>query len=482
MPKSDPNMAVTSRVDLRALWGERGVGPSERSAFAGEQEQVVEAVLDRVSREHADLLAQDLLSDPFVGRRLNDALRETAQGIARASEIERVVRLAEARIFSLGDLSEVLSDPDVLEIQMIGPDYATSRRKSASFGRDPLVRFLPGTDPVKELQHFAQLYKHSLDQTTPYATFMAGPWRVSIHIPPHITAPFSLTMRRGIDEHHTLTAQDFLRLGTLDAFTLETLYALVDSYQTLLTFAPQRSGKTWLQRILIDHMDPQKGAILLIEDIPEIQPAIPVLNFYAVDRDEKPITMLKLSEWSLRESAVYVVLGEFRQQEAAAFIDLTQQGTAGLTTGHGGSPVQITNRLVDAYLAARPSTTEASAYRKVHQAVGFYVEMRRYVEPLTQSESFRLQAIYEVLPTQGPVTERHYRPLVRYRFQGFDPVTHGALGRHEAVGRMSRERYEDCLLRSSHAVEIPASIRPEGARRRVSMSAGALALDLGAAR
>lgn len=478
---------VSSRVDLRRLWASAGreatVETSAQPSSTGVEDGIVGQVIERLSRENADLLAKDLLGDPVASTRLRGAIRAQAQALRVAPlEIERVVRRVEGKVFSLGDLAEVLSDPDIMEIQMIGPDYATSRRRSQGYGRDPVVRFHPGTDPVRELKHFADFYGAHLDQTTPYATFMAGAWRVAIHIPPHIVAPFSLTMRRGAEDENRLTAADFVGLGTLDDFTLQVLYALIDAHQTILTFGPQRSGKTQLQRILIDRMDPIRdgGAVGIIEDIPEIQPTIPTLNFYTVARDERPITMLTLAEWILRDSIVRLVLGEFRHQEAAAFIDATQQGTSGLTTGHGGSPVQITNRLVDAYLSAMPSTTEASAYRKIHQAVGFYVEMRRYVEPVTRTESFRLQAIYEVLPTNGPVTERHYRPLVRYRFEGFDPSTNTASGTHEAVGRMSRERYEDCLLRSSHTVDIPEPIRPEGAKG--ARPPGGIELDMGAAR
>lgn len=472
-----PDRHVTTRVDLREEWARSGVGPAvvvpaSQSGVVGVEDNIVAQVVDRLTREHADLMSQELLRDPFAADRVRSAIRAQAQTLRVSPlEIERVVRRVEGQIFSLGDLAEVLSDPEVMEIQMIGPDYATSRRQGVGLGRDPRVRFHPSTDPVKELKHFADFYGAKLDETEPYATFMAGPWRVSIHIPPHIVAPFSLTMRRSVDEEHKLVAADFLRLGTVDRRTLDILYALVDSYQTMLTFAPQRSGKTQLQRILIDHMNPDDGAIVLLEDIPEIRPSIPVLNYYVVRRDEKPISMLTLSEWILRESAVRVVLGEFRQKEAAAFIDTTQQGTSGLTTGHGGTCVQITNRLVDAYLSAMPSTTEASAYRKIHDAIGFYFQMRRYVEPTTRTESFRLHGIYEVLPTDGAVTDKHYRPIVRYRFDGWDPETHEAAGGHEVVGALTPGRYEDCRERSNYTVDMPADLRPSGVKgsgRRVS--------------
>jgi len=465
----------STRVDLAQRWARHGghnavVGADPYPQMGapmslGIDDEAVARVLEGLEREHTALLAdRDLLQDPGMTDQVRSAIRAVAQKIVAPREIERLVRKVEGHLFSLGDLAEFLADPEVLEIQMIGPDFAMSRRRTGGLIEDRRVRFRPGTDPVMELKHFAEFYKTRLDTTSPYATFMAGPWRVSIHIPPHVTKPFTLTMRRSLDDEHKLDAADFLRLGSIDRPTLDFLYSLVDAYQTMLTFAPQRSGKTQLQRVLIDHMNPLDGNIVLLEDIPEIRPNIPVMNFYQVRRDSNPITMLTLAEWVLRESAVRVVLGEFRQKEAAAFIDLTQQGTAGLTTGHGSNCVQITNRLVDAYQMAMPGTSDVNAFRKVHEAIGFYIQMRRYVDRATRTESFRVYGVYEVLPTDGHVSMKNYRPLVQYRFRGFDPVTHAAVGVHEVVNHMTEERYADCLERSNFAADIPARLRPPGER------------------
>lgn len=464
----------STRIDLEGLIGSKSVllgrtgkaGRSVPAATATESnplDDMVDHVLGVLSSSYKDLMAQEIL-DTEVSSRVRSAIRAIVQQErVSATEVERVVRLCETRIFGIGDLSAVLSDLDILEIQMLGPDYATSRHRTLGLRKDPRVRFRSTTNPVKELQHYAQLHKAELDAQMPYATFMSGPWRVSIHVRPHIATDFTLTMRR-VGAANMMDETQFLASGTVSREVLDILYGLVDGYQTLLTFAPQRSGKTWLQRLLIDHMDPSKGTILLIEDIPEIQPSIPVMSFHTVHRDSDPIDMMKLSEWSLRESAVRVILGEFRQQEAGAFIDITQQGTSGLTTGHGGNAVQITNRLVDAYRRAVVGTPEESAYRKIHEAIGFYIEMRRFEDPKTRTESFRLRGIYEVQPTTGYVTTEHYRPIVMYRHEGFDPVTHMSVGHHEIVGRLSDMRYEDCLIRSSYAVDIPAAIRPLGAK------------------
>jgi Flp pilus assembly CpaF family ATPase len=465
-----------TRHDLRAIWANRrgsapALGETRGPAALQEQrsiyDQAVDEVMDRMAREHADLLSKDIIGDVYAQLRIKTLIAQYAQETRTVrltqTEIDHVRRRCEGKMFLLGDLAEILNDPDVLEIQMVstsGVQRATSRRRSRPYAEDPAVRFAPGTDPVKELQHFAGLYGTKLDASTPYATFMAGPWRVSIHIPPHVMHDFTLTMRRGVDDTNTPTREQLLAHGTVDETTLGLLYAIVDSFQTAVIFAPQRSGKTFLQTHLINHIDPNDGNTVLIQDIVEITPTVPVMSMYAVSRPESPIDMRTLSAWSLRESAVRVVVGEIRLWETVALMDTAQQGTGALATGHATSPLEMTHRLVDTYLHTTENITDAVAFRKVHSAIDFYIEMQRFEGP-RRKESFRVRGIYELLPTEGVVTERDFRPIILYRHEGFDRKTGEEIGHHEVVNPLSPDKYEAMLLRSSYKVRVPEAVRPK---------------------
>lgn len=479
----EENGLQDTRRDLRAVWAERrgAASPPEDGrkrvdtrAHRSVYDQVVDEVMERMAREHADLLSRDIIADPYAQARIKNLIAEYAQGARVATlthdEIGHVRRRCEGKVFLLGDLAEILNDPDVLEIQIVstnGVQRGTSRRRTRPYGEDPVVRFAADTDPVKELQHLSGLYGVKLDATTPYATFMAGPWRVSIHIPPHVTHEFTLTMRRGVDDTNTPTKEQLLAQGTVDRVALGLLYAIVDSFQTAVIFAPQRSGKTFLQTHLINRVDPNDGNTVLIQDIVEITPTVPVMSMYAVSRPDSPIDMRTLSAWCLRESAVRVFVGEIRLWETVALVDTAQQGTGALATAHATSPVDLTHRLVDTYLHTAPNVSDIVAFRKMHSAIDFYVEMERFEGP-HRKESFRVRGIYELLPTEGVVTEQNFRPIVLYRHEGYDARSGEELGHHEVVNRLTPEKYEAMLRRSSYRVRVPEEVLPEGEAPPVS--------------
>lgn len=481
----------STKRDLRSLWarnsgstlpgrssGLPSASAAPGAAVAGGNRSTYDDMADRVrgalQGDYSDLVATFNLKDPADQERLRAAIREKILALPDVlpGDIEFIQRKVEATILSVGDLAEVLADPSVLEIQMLGPQVGYSRRRDKPFGPDRAVRFAPDRRPdsvVNDLQHFARMYGAELDASQPYRSFMALGWRVVIHIPPHIDGyPFSLVMRRGAEADNRITGPQLIDNGTVDAVSLAFLYALLDSKQTVLIFGPQRAGKTVLQSVLIDHANPNRGMNLLLQDIVEIHPTIPALSLHTVDRPQNPITMSDLLEMSLRDSAVRLIVGEIRRREALAFIESAQMGTDAMGTFHAKSPLDATERLVTLLLASIPNLSDRAAYRTIHQAIGWYVQMARFVEPSTGIESFRMAGIYQLLPTDGLVTRDNYRPIIRWQFEGWDPVTHAAVGHHYVANPVTEDRYEELLEAASYSVDIPPELRPakETASRR----------------
>jgi len=95
---------------------------------------------------------------------------------------------------------------------------------------------------------------------------------------------------------------------------------------------------TEMLRMLVAHMDPD-ASIHLIEDIPEL-PSMDALTLRP-HRARRAAARAERGTARGRNGKPPVIagdpriLGEFRARDVAAFIDLTQQGVAGLTTAHG---------------------------------------------------------------------------------------------------------------------------------------------------
>jgi hypothetical protein len=121
----------------------------------------------------------------------------------------------------------------------------------------------------------------------------------------------------------------------------------------------------------------------------------------------------------------------------------------------------MTHRLVDTYLHTVSNVSDTVAFRKMHSVIDFYVEMARFEAP-DRTESFRVRGIYELLPTDGIVTQANFRPIIVYRHEGYDARSGREIGRHEVVNRLTPEKYEAMLRRSSYKVRVPETVLPEG--------------------
>jgi Flp pilus assembly CpaF family ATPase len=350
-------------------------------------------------------------------------LTTTSEQVVRA----RVV----AELTGAGPLEPYISDPDVEEIDVNGPD---STWVTYTDGRKVDVGALwESTGELTAFQKRMALRmtgtgEGRLDTSSPMLTLQsrdgarivmvlggAGEHGVSTHP--------RLAIRRFVVRHAGLSG--LAELGMFPDHLVEQLRALVRTGFTILVSGPPGAGKTTLLTELLGEVSPLERIItveknlleLRLEDDPRHPDAPALFTRHANSEGEGEITTRQLVELTRRLNPDRVVVGELVEDEALDMLDVASMCKRGsLATIHAHTADIVLQRL--AYYVSKSNTSlpEFAVYSLIAQTVDFVVHIdlvRNAVED--QAPVRRVTSIIEVggLGEAGGVSSTEVWTLAR---------------------------------------------------------------------
>lgn len=281
--------------------------------------------MNSVDRLIASLIASDT---PLERHALMEYATDISRSVAPLAGDSDVTAAVDA-IVGLGPLDPLLSDPDISDVLVNGPEEVWVERQGSLERCD--VRFRDGESIASLARRLIAPLGLRLDRAVP-AVDARLPDGARLHavIPPASVDGPILAIRRF---HGSVTTMDDLvTRGTIDTPTAELLIDRVVNRSNILIAGETGAGKTTLLNVLCDAI-PASERVVSIEDAAELSFRGHVVRLEARVANTEgagDITIRQLLRHALRLRPDRIVVGEVRGPEA---LDMVQA----LNTGHRGS-------------------------------------------------------------------------------------------------------------------------------------------------
>jgi pilus assembly protein CpaF len=439
-----------------ALTIEKGPGnPFEPLRRAGEQKSVAQPyaqLRERIQQkllQNLDSRASTANPDQLraqVEDMINDVIREERIALTRAERASLITDLIN-EIIGLGPIEPLLSDPEVDEVMVNGPNHIFAERK----GKLELTpyRFRDNAHVLQVLDRIVAPLGRRVDEKSPMvdARLRDGS-RVNAIIPPLSLAGPTITIRKFARDPFTMT--DLINFGSLTREAAQFLQACVEGRLNILISGGTGSGKTTTLNVLSSFI-PSNERIVTIEDAAELQ----LRQEHVVRLETRPpniegageITIRDLVKNSLRMRPDRIVVGECRGGEALDMLQAMNTGHDGsLTTGHSNAPRDMVKRLETMVLMSGFDLPVRAIREQISMAIHVIVHQDRM-----RDGARRITHITELTGMEGDVVTM--QDLFKFEQEYIDDSgrIHGAL---QATGM--RPRNEEAILTSG--VKLPTDI------------------------
>jgi len=371
---------------------------------------VQEPPLDEARRKDIEQLLSNLVYLlPEASARLEDL------------DIDPVIKYyLEREVYGYGLLDAAMRDPNVEDVNVTSA-YAPVVIRHARYGNLETNIYFDGEEEVLRL---AERLAHRAGKTV--SAFVPI---VSIRLP----EGHRLTITYGREVSHRGTGIAIRKFpekpwsitrvmarGTLDPATAALAMVFIETKMAGVIFGVMGSGKTSLINALCNLM-PRNARIGTIEDAPELRLAHPFWSPFTtresatVDRRGE-ITQFQLLKHALRHNLDYIIVGEVRGEEGAAWAQTVLTGHGGLTSFHAAGPDELIQRLTSA-----PINLEMPQLRGVHFMIhiasleiekqGRLVPARRVIasyNPFFREEDYTLTKLSSYDPSRDAF--KHVKP------------------------------------------------------------------------
>jgi pilus assembly protein CpaF len=271
---------------------------------------------------------------------------EEERRILTAAAREALVQAVVDEALGLGPLEALLRDPEATEIMVCGPRRVFVERRGRITPAD--VGFHDDAHLVHVIDRILAPLGRRVDEASPMVDArLPDGSRVNAVIPPLALDGPALTIRRFAGR--PLSGHDLVRLGTLDARTLDLLRTAVRSRRNLLVTGGTGSGKTTTLAALAAFV-PESERVITIEDAAELRIPLP----HVVRLESRPpslegagaVPIRALVRNALRMRPDRIVVGEVRGGEALDMLTAMTTGHEGsLSTLHASSPADAVRRV-----------------------------------------------------------------------------------------------------------------------------------------
>jgi pilus assembly protein CpaF len=391
--------AMQRLADRQAASGEAGNSRSEgfEASIHRIKEQVLPRLLERVDPEAAATLNKDELAEefrPIIG----EVLAELKLTLNRREQFALEKVLVD-ELLGLGPLEELLSDANISDIMVNGPEQTYVERK----GKLELanIQFRDEEHLFQIAQRICNSVGRRVDQTTPLADArLKDGSRVNVIVPPLSLRGTAISIRKFSAKPITLDMMaGFGSMSTQMATALKVAGA---SRFNIVISGGTGSGKTTMLNALSKMIDPGER-VLTIEDAAELrlqQPHwLPLETRPPNLEGQGEISIRDLVKNALRMRPDRIILGEIRGSECFDLLAAMNTGHDGsMCTLHSNSPRECLGRMENMVLMGDIKMPKEAISRQIADSVDLIVQVKRL-----RDGSRRVTNITEVIGMEGPV-------------------------------------------------------------------------------
>lgn len=328
-------------------------------------------------------------------------LRENKQIAFTPEECAEISSDVKSYFLGLGPLEKLLKDPHISEIMINGPRQIYVEKN----GEIELtnITFKDEDQLLHCIDKMLMFLGRRVTELEPYVdAVLKDGSRINIVKNPVSLKGYVVTIRKFI--HKVLTADELIKLGTLNPLSLGFLRACVISQINILICGGSSSGKTTLLNTLASFI-PEKERILTIEDTPELQipltHVIPMVTRAPSIEGKGEITIRDLMKNALHMRPDRIIIGEVKSEEALDMLQAMNSGHEGsMTTLHANSPLEALDRLEILSIMGSVNVSGEIARRQIINAIDLIVHMARFPDG-----SRKVIQISEVIKTKEYLLE-----------------------------------------------------------------------------
>jgi len=361
------------------------------------KEQVLPRLLERVDPEAAATLTKDELAEEFRPI-IMEVLAELKLTLNRREQFALEKVLVD-ELLGFGPLEELLSDPDVSDIMVNGPNQTYIEKK----GRLQLaqIHFRDEEHLFQIAQRIVNQVGRRVDQTTPLADArLPDGSRVNVIVPPLSLRGTAISIRKFSAKPITL---DMMAKGGSMSEKMATALKIAGACRfNIVISGGTGSGKTTMLNALSKMIDPGER-VLTIEDAAELrlqQPHwLPLETRPANLEGQGQITIGDLVKNALRMRPDRIILGEIRGAECFDLLAAMNTGHDGsMCTLHSNSPRECLGRMENMILMGDIKIPKEAISKQIADSVDLIVQVKRL-----RDGSRRVTNITEVIGMEGEV-------------------------------------------------------------------------------
>ncbi len=335
---------------------------------------------------------------------------------ARFSHKDRlkIIQHIENDIIGLGPLEPLLADPTVSDILVNGTHSIYLERKG-KLERCPL-RFTTDSHLSNIIDRIVSKVGRRIDESSPLVDArLADGSRVNVIIPPLAIDGAVVSIRRFAVER--LSMDNLTELGTVPAFMVPVLEAIIKARLNVVISGGTGSGKTTLLNILSACIS-ESERIITIEDSAELQLQQP----HTVRLESRPanvenkgeVTQRDLVRNSLRMRPDRIILGEVRGAEALDMLQAMNTGHDGsLSTVHANAARDALSRIENMVAMTGINFPIKALRSQIASAIHVLIQIQRH-----EDGKRRLVSIQEVSGMEGEIITMS--EIFRFQRQGID--------------------------------------------------------------
>jgi len=389
------------------------------------KEQVLPRLLERVDPEAAATLGKDELAEefrPIIG----EVLAELKLTLNRREQFALEKVLVD-ELLGLGPLEELLSDPEITDIMVNGPDQTYIEKR----GKLQLaqIAFRDEEHLFQIAQRIVSKVGRRVDQTTPLADArLQDGSRVNVIVPPLSLRGTAISIRKFSAKPITLDMM--ARGGSMSEAMATALKIAGASRFNVVISGGTGSGKTTMLNALSKMIDPGER-VITIEDAAELrlqQPHwLPLETRPANLEGNGAITIRDLVVNALRMRPDRIILGEIRGAECFDMLAAMNTGHDGsMCTLHSNSPREALARMENMVMMSDIKVPKEAISRQIADSVDLIIQVKRL-----RDGSRRVTNITEVIGMEGPVIVTQEL----FKFEYLDETTDGKIiGEYRAMG------------------------------------------------
>src|SRR3954471_18988903 len=389
------------------------------------KEQVLPRLLERVDPEAAATLSKDELAEefrPIIG----EVLAELKINLNRREQFALEKVLVD-ELLGLGPLEELLSDPNISDIMVNGPNQTFIERKGKL--EIAQIQFRDEEHLFQIAQRIVNKVGRRVDQTTPLADArLQDGSRVNVIVPPLSLRGTAISIRKFSEKPITV---DMMRgFGSMSEKMGTVLKIAGASRMNVVISGGTGSGKTTMLNALSKLIDPGER-VITIEDAAELrlqQPHwLPLETRPPNLEGQGAISIRDLVINALRMRPDRIILGEIRGPECFDLLAAMNTGHDGsCATLHSNSPRECLARMENMVMMSDIKVPKEAISRQIADSVDLIVQVKRL-----RDGSRRTTNITEVIGMEGDVIVTQEL----FKFEYLDETADGKIiGEYRSMG------------------------------------------------